>query len=71
MGESHASLRDDLQVSTPALDALVAELTATPGVYGARVTGAGFGGCVVALARPGALRRGWRVRPSAGARVER
>jgi galactokinase len=70
MLESHASLRDDLEVSTPGLDALVEDLGAIPGVYGARLTGAGFGGCVVALAQPGALGRGWRVRPAAGARVE-
>lgn len=65
--ESHASLRDDFEVSTPALDALVDRLVDTPGVYGARLTGAGFGGCVVALAEPGAVREGWVVRPSAGA----
>ena len=46
---SHASLRDDFDVTTPALDALVVALRGVPGVYGARVTGAGFGGCVVAL----------------------
>lgn len=48
---SHASLRDDFEVSTPELDALVDRLAGTDGVYGARLTGAGFGGCVVALAR--------------------
>jgi galactokinase len=69
MVESHASLRDDFEVSTAALDALVARLCALPGVHGARLTGAGFGGCVVALADPGALHEGWRVVPSAGARV--
>ena len=46
--ESHASLRDDFGVSTPELDVLVAELEAA-GAYGARLTGAGFGGAVVAL----------------------
>jgi galactokinase len=45
--ESHASLRDDFRVSTPELDALVEELVAA-GAAGARLTGAGFGGCVVA-----------------------
>jgi len=44
MGESHASLRDDYEVSTPAVDKLVARLSATHGVLGARLTGAGFGG---------------------------
>ena len=46
---SHASLRDDYSVSTPELDALVEELL-NAGAAGARLTGAGFGGCVVALA---------------------
>ncbi len=67
MAVSHASLRFDFEVSTPALDALVAELTAVPGVYGARLTGAGFGGCVVALADAASPVRGWRLHPSAGA----
>jgi galactokinase len=49
LGESHASLRDDYEVSTPELDLLVEALTGA-GAYGARLTGAGFGGCVVALA---------------------
>jgi galactokinase len=72
MGDSHASLRDDFEVSTPALDVLVARLAATPGVLGARLTGAGFGGCAVALARPGTVvpaDRWWRVRPAGGAHV--
>jgi galactokinase len=69
MVESHASLRDDLEVSTPALDALVERLLRTPGVHGARLTGAGFGGCVVALTDPGALSEGWVVRAADGARV--
>jgi galactokinase len=47
--ESHASLRDDFRVSTPELDLLV-ELSTQAGAHGARLTGAGFGGCVVALA---------------------
>ena len=81
MAASHASLAEDFEVSTPALDALVAELAATPGVFGARLTGAGFGGCVVALAERGTLaergapvlrgvRRGWVLEASAGASVE-
>jgi galactokinase len=69
MAESHASLRDDFEVSTPRLDELCAELGARPGVFGVRLTGAGFGGCVVALTRPGALDVGWALRPSAGATV--
>jgi galactokinase len=49
---SHASLRDDYRVSTPELDALVAALVGA-GALGARLTGAGFGGCAVALVRSG------------------
>ncbi len=45
---SHASLRDEYAVSTPELDLLV-ELLVEQGAIGARLTGAGFGGCVVAL----------------------
>ena len=50
--ESHASLRDDFRVSTPELDALVTALE-REGALGARLTGAGFGGCVVAVCRRG------------------
>ena len=70
MTESHASLRDNHEVTTPALDALVERLVATPGVHGARLTGGGWGGCVVALADEGTIQGGWTVRPSAGASVE-
>jgi galactokinase len=49
MNASHASLRDDYEVSTPELDRLVALLQAEPAVFGARLTGAGFGGACVAL----------------------
>lgn len=44
---SHASLRDDYEVSAPALDELV-RITESAGATGARLTGAGFGGCIVA-----------------------
>ena len=47
---SHASLRDDYEVSTPELD-LAVDLLVEHGAIGARLTGAGFGGCVVGLAR--------------------
>jgi galactokinase len=63
-------LRDDFEVSTPELDALVARLNDTRGVIGARLTGAGFGGCVVALAHVGAALDGWRVRAAGPAYVE-
>ena len=73
MGASHASLRDDFEVSVSQLDQLVAALSGRPEVFGARLTGAGFGGCVVALTRPGSDLSGvgsdaWRVRAAAGAR---
>ncbi len=54
MNASHASLRDDYEVSIPALDVLCDILRAQPEVYGARLTGAGFGGACVALCRAGA-----------------
>ena len=70
LDESHRSLSEDFESSTPVVDALQAELRALPGVHGVRITGGGWGGCVVALTRPGALgSRGWVVRPSAGASV--
>jgi galactokinase len=53
MNASHASLRDDYEVSVPVLDTLVAMLQETPGVFGARLTGAGFGGACVALVAAG------------------
>ena len=52
MAESHASMRDDFQITVPRIDALVAELHALIGPEGgARMTGGGFGGAVVALCR--------------------
>jgi galactokinase len=52
---SHASLRDLYDVSSPELDALVEIARATPGVIGARLTGAGFGGCTINLVRRDAV----------------
>jgi galactokinase len=49
MVDSHRSLRDDFEVSSAALDAMVAAALAAPGCLGARLTGAGFGGSAVAL----------------------
>jgi len=49
MNDSHVSLRDDYEVSCAELDALVEAAWAAPGVYGSRMTGAGFGGCTVSL----------------------
>ena len=73
MAASHASLRDDFEVSTDVLDALVERLGTTDGVIGARLTGAGFGGCVVTLVERAAPLPDdlvlWRVRPSTGAHL--
>ncbi|PPD44472.1 MAG: galactokinase [Methylocystis sp.] len=49
MNASHASLRDDYEVSCPELDLMVDLARGAPGAYGARMTGGGFGGCVVSL----------------------
>ena len=76
MTEGHRSLAADYRVSVPAVDELVDHLIAQPGVLGARMTGGGFGGCVIALCRPDspaldpaahAPRRAWRVSPTDGA----
>lgn len=56
MNASHRSMRDDFSVSTPEIDALVALATAEADVFGARLTGGGFGGAIVALVRAGAGR---------------
>jgi galactokinase len=55
MHASHESLREDYEVTTPALDALAEIASSVPGVAGARMTGGGFGGCVVALTEKGAF----------------
>ena len=55
MYESHASLRDDYQVTVPQLDVLVTAARSVPGVLGSRMTGAGFGGCTVSLMESGAV----------------
>ena len=74
MLESHASLRDDFAVSTAALDGIVGELVAA-GAYGARLTGAGFGGSVVGLVPAGDAADiadalgGWVVHAAAGAGI--
>ncbi|MEM9064057.1 MAG: galactokinase [Planctomycetota bacterium] len=86
MSESHASLRDDFRVSCVEVDRLCQVLSEASGCLGARMTGGGFGGCVVALAMPGSeaslveAAEGARdacpdmslvqVRPSAGASIE-
>ncbi|HKS08293.1 MAG TPA: galactokinase [Pyrinomonadaceae bacterium] len=53
MGASHRSLRDDYEVSSSELDLMVALANRVEGVYGARMTGGGFGGCTVNLVDAG------------------
>ncbi|TFW16969.1 galactokinase [Massilia arenosa] len=65
MNESHFSLRDDYQVSIEELDVITARLREQDGVYGARLTGAGFGGACVALCEKG------RAQAAAQAALER
>jgi galactokinase len=55
MYESHASLRDDYEVSVPEIDALVEIARGLPGCYGSRITGGGFGGSTVSLVSIGAV----------------
>lgn len=56
MLKSHASLRDLYDVSCKEIDAIVDISSNTGGIYGARMTGGGFGGCVVALAEKDQVR---------------
>ncbi len=78
MTEGHRSLAADYRVSVPAVDELVDELLAQPGVLGARMTGGGFGGCVIALCMGDSPaldpmthspRRAWRISPAGGAKL--
>jgi galactokinase len=57
MVQSHRSLRDDYEVSCAELDAAVEAAIAEPGVYGARMTGGGFGGCTITLLEQAAVDR--------------
>jgi galactokinase len=57
MYESHRSLRDDFEVSCEELDLMVRLASEIDGVYGARMTGGGFGGCTVNLVRDDAVER--------------
>ena len=65
MNEAHESMSRDYEASCAEVDTLAALCRAQEGVLGARVTGAGWGGCVVALARRAARRTCWRRSPSA------
>ena len=62
MIESHYSLDQDFETSTPQMNSAVATAIAQPGVFGARMTGGGFGGCIVILADATAKVDGWQVR---------
>ena len=69
MVESHMSLRDDFDTSTPVMDAAVDDALHQPGVLGARMTGGGFGGCIVVLGERSPQVDGWRVTPVDGAHL--
>lgn len=62
MIESHNSLDHDFETSTPQMNAAVNAAISQPGVFGARMTGGGFGGCIVILADATANLDGWQVR---------
>ena len=68
LSASHNSLRDDYEVSSPELDLLVTIARNVPGVWGSRLTGAGFGGCTVTLAPPEAVEP---LRAAVAARYEK
>lgn len=70
MCESHRSLAENYEVSTRQMDFAVDEMRTTPGVYGARMTGGGFGGCIVALCEPEAEVDGWVVQPVGAAHLQ-
>lgn len=71
LASGHRSLADDYEVSTAIVDEMVSAVAGTPGVFGARLTGGGFGGSMVALCAPGtelSVPTWWqRVRPAGGA----
>jgi galactokinase len=69
MNEGHRSLADDFDTSTPTMDKTVEEIQKLPGVFGARMTGGGFGGCVVALCSHDAYVPGWTVSAVGAARL--
>ena len=69
MYDSHRSLSTDFEVSTSQMDTTIDDLRRTSGVIGARMTGGGFGGCVVALVERGVDVPGWRVSAADGASI--
>ena len=68
MNEGHHSLAEDYEVSTAAMDRAVAESLDQSQVFGSRMTGGGFGGCIVSLCRRGTNASGWVVRSTGAAR---
>jgi galactokinase len=68
MTQSHRSLSTDFGVSTQQMDQVVESICAIPGVYGSRMTGGGFGGCIVTMSEPGTELDGWKVKPVGAAR---
>jgi galactokinase len=67
MSDCHRSLAEDFAISNDQMNAAVEDMCATPGVFGARMTGGGFGGCIVALCEPDAVVDGWHVKPVSAA----
>jgi len=67
MSDCHRSLAEDFATSNDQMNAAVRDVCATPGVFGARMTGGGFGGCIVALCEPDAVVDGWHVQPVSAA----
>jgi galactokinase len=69
MNEGHTSLARDFATSTSFMDKAVEEIQNISGVFGARMTGGGFGGCVVALCAQDANVPGWTVSAVGAARL--
>lgn len=67
MSDCHRSLAEDFAISNDQMNAAVQDMRAIPGVFGARMTGGGFGGCIVALCEPDAVIDGWHVKPVSAA----
>jgi galactokinase len=67
MSDCHRSLAEDFGISNDQMNAAVQDMRAIPGVFGARMTGGGFGGCIVALCEPDAVVDGWHVKPVSAA----
>ena len=67
MSDCHRSLAEDFATSNDQMNTAVHDMRAIPGVFGARMTGGGFGGCIVALCEPDAVVDGWHVKPVSAA----